>query len=268
MNHILLAGFLLAPIVTAVALVRQVRLRRALELLLRKLWNEWRSHRETHSSRLLPLILLLAGCGDGRVVTVTREADERQAKQNDQMARLVNEETAFRQQAAKLQNDLRADGAGVAQQRDALEIERKRHHAHGQDLDLSGPGPHALHGFHRRRPALRLRRRRALALRRRRKRSALLGPRRRRPGLGFHAGRRRQGFHAHRQRPGNLGGGQAGASSRPGQIRLAALFLACRSQRHVVRGDAERLDVGRGQAAVGDPNEDAPRSFHAPRSAG
>ena len=77
-----------------------------------------------------------------------------------------------------------------------------------------------------------------------------LGPRSRRPALGFHAGRRRQGFHAHRQRPGNLGGGQAGASSWPGQIRLAALFLACRGQRHVVRGDADRLDVGRGQAAV------------------
>ena len=75
---------------------------------------------------LVPLILLLAGCGDERVVRVTREADERQAKQNDQMARLVNEETAFRQQAAKLQNDLRADQAAVAQQRDALEIERKQ----------------------------------------------------------------------------------------------------------------------------------------------
>ena len=34
------------------------------------------------------------------------------------------------------------------------------------------------------------------------------------------------------------------------KFRLAALFLACRGQRHVVRGDADRLDVGRGQAAV------------------
>ncbi len=75
---------------------------------------------------LVPLILLLAGCGDERVVKVAREADERQAKQNEQIARVVNEETAFRQQAAKLQNDLRADQAVIAQQRDALEIERKQ----------------------------------------------------------------------------------------------------------------------------------------------
>ena len=75
---------------------------------------------------LLPLILLLAGCGDERVVKVAREADDRQAKQNEQIARVVNEETAFRQQAAKLQNDLRADQAVIAQQRDQLEIERKQ----------------------------------------------------------------------------------------------------------------------------------------------
>ncbi len=75
---------------------------------------------------LMPLVLLLTGCGDERVVKVAREADERQAKQNEQIARVVNEETAFRQQAAKLQNDLRADQAVIAQQRDALEIERKQ----------------------------------------------------------------------------------------------------------------------------------------------
>jgi hypothetical protein len=38
---------------------------------------------------------------------------------------IFNEETVFRQQAAKLQNDLRADQAVIAQQRDQLEIERK-----------------------------------------------------------------------------------------------------------------------------------------------
>lgn len=75
---------------------------------------------------LVPLVLLLAGCGDERVVKVAREADDRQAKQNEQIARVVNEETAFRQQAAKLQNDLRADQAVIAQQRDQLEIERKQ----------------------------------------------------------------------------------------------------------------------------------------------
>jgi hypothetical protein len=75
---------------------------------------------------LVPLVLLLAGCGDERVVKISTEAADRQAKQNEQMAHIVNEETAFRQQAAKLQNDLRADQAAIAQQRDALEIERKQ----------------------------------------------------------------------------------------------------------------------------------------------
>ncbi len=75
---------------------------------------------------LVPLILLLAGCGDERVVKVSTEAADRQAKQNEQIARVVNEETTFRQQAAKLQNDLRADQAVIAQQRDQLEIERKQ----------------------------------------------------------------------------------------------------------------------------------------------
>ena len=60
------------------------------------------------------------------VVKISTEAADRQAKQNEQMARIVNEETAFRQQAAKLQNDLRADQAAMAQQRDQLEIERKQ----------------------------------------------------------------------------------------------------------------------------------------------
>ncbi len=75
---------------------------------------------------LVPLILLLAGCGDERVVKVSTEAADRQAKQNEQIARVVNEETTFRQQAAKLQNDLRADQAVIAQQRDELETERKQ----------------------------------------------------------------------------------------------------------------------------------------------
>ena len=79
--------------------------------------------------RLIPamlLVIVLAGCGDERVVQVTREADNRQAEQNRQIARVVNEESTFRQQAAKLQNDLRADQAAIAQQRDQLEAERKQ----------------------------------------------------------------------------------------------------------------------------------------------
>ena len=79
--------------------------------------------------RLIPamfLVIVLAGCGDDRVAQVTREADNRQAEQNRQIARVVNEETVFRQDAAKLQRELRADQATVAQQRDQLEAERKQ----------------------------------------------------------------------------------------------------------------------------------------------
>ena len=64
--------------------------------------------------QLVPTMLLVigfAGCGDDRVVQVTREADNRQAEQNREIARVVNEETVFRQEAAKLQNDLRSDQA-------------------------------------------------------------------------------------------------------------------------------------------------------------
>jgi hypothetical protein len=74
----------------------------------------------------VPLILILAGCGDERAVKIATEAADRQAKQNDQIARIVNEETAFRQQAAKLQNDLRADQAAIARERDQLETERRQ----------------------------------------------------------------------------------------------------------------------------------------------
>lgn len=79
------------------------------------------------SQAMIPAICLviLAGCADERVVQVTREADNHQAQQNDQIARVVNEETAFRQEAAKLQRDLRADQAAIAQQRDQLEAERR-----------------------------------------------------------------------------------------------------------------------------------------------
>ena len=83
-----------------------------------------------HPSLSLILLIVLAaffaGCADERVVQVTREADNRQAQQNDQIARVVNEETAFRQESAKLHRDLRSDQAAIAQQRDQLEAERKQ----------------------------------------------------------------------------------------------------------------------------------------------
>ncbi len=79
-----------------------------------------------HLILAIVLAIVLAGCGDTeRVVEITRQADERQAEQNRQIARVVNEETVFRQDAAKLQRDLRADQAAIAQQRDQLEAERR-----------------------------------------------------------------------------------------------------------------------------------------------
>ena len=83
-------------------------------------------HASLHLIPAMLFVIVLAGCGDERLVQVTREGDERQAEQNRQIARVVNEETTFRQQAAKLQNDLRADQAAIAQQRDQLEAERRQ----------------------------------------------------------------------------------------------------------------------------------------------
>ena len=76
--------------------------------------------------RVTLLAVVLAGCGDERLVQATREADRRQAQQNDQLARTVNEETVFRQDMTKLQRELRADQASISQQRDQLEVERKQ----------------------------------------------------------------------------------------------------------------------------------------------
>jgi len=71
-------------------------------------------------------MFVIAGCGsDDRVVAISREAADRQAQQNTEMARVVDDETAVRHQVAKLQNDLRDDQAKIAKQRDELEAERQ-----------------------------------------------------------------------------------------------------------------------------------------------
>ena len=79
--------------------------------------------------RLIPamlLVIVLAGCGDDRVVQVTREADNRQAEQNREIAKVTDDATIVHQQVAKLENDLRDDQAAIAEGRNQLEAERRQ----------------------------------------------------------------------------------------------------------------------------------------------
>ena len=87
---------------------------------------------------ILLTICLLAGCpGDERVVQVSREAADRQAEQNRQIAHqnqqiaqtaehLVEADGQSRTELVALQRDLQAQQAEVARQRDALEAERRQ----------------------------------------------------------------------------------------------------------------------------------------------
>jgi len=81
--------------------------------------------------------VFLAGCGDGgRVVQVAREAADRQAEQNRQIAHqnhqiaettheLVAADADSRRELVALQQDLQTQQAEVARQRDVLEGERR-----------------------------------------------------------------------------------------------------------------------------------------------
>ena len=73
-----------------------------------------------------PFLALLGGCAsDERVVTVAREAADRQAQQSDHLAETVRAETQAHQEMARLQRDMQAHQAEIGRQRDALEAERR-----------------------------------------------------------------------------------------------------------------------------------------------
>lgn len=87
----------------------------------------------------VPLWLgFLVGCEeDARVVQVAREAADRQAEQNRQIAyqnqklagatqTLIEADAQTRQELASLQNDLQAQQAEIGHQRDQLEAERRQ----------------------------------------------------------------------------------------------------------------------------------------------
>lgn len=89
------------------------------------------------TTTILLMITLLTGCTeDERVVEVAREAADRQAEQNRQIAhqnqeiaqttnRLVEADGRSRTELVALQRDLQVQQAEVARQRDALEAERR-----------------------------------------------------------------------------------------------------------------------------------------------
>ena len=87
-----------------------------------------------------PFLALLGGCtSDERVVTIAREADDRQAQQNAHMAETVRAETEARQEMARLQRDVQTHQAEIGQQRDTLEAERREITKQRQTESLLAP---------------------------------------------------------------------------------------------------------------------------------
>ena len=107
---------------------------------------------------ILLTICLLAGCpGDERVVEVAREAADRQAEQNRQIAdqnhqiaqtakNLVEADGQSRTELVALQRDLQAQQAEVARQRDALEAERRQQAEKRQTESMLAPVIESLGG--------------------------------------------------------------------------------------------------------------------------
>ena len=102
MNYTILAGLLLALIVTVVALVHQhgcaVDWSRCF-IALSTIGGITLKHIRKRGviSTMLVLLAGFTGCGtDERVVQITQEADRRQEEANREIARVVNEETVFR----------------------------------------------------------------------------------------------------------------------------------------------------------------------------
>ena len=144
MDAIVFVGLSLALLVAVTALVHQMRLRRALQALLRRLLNTGGYTNMTRVSLGLLIMLStvlaivsLGGCGkDERLAQFAREAADRQAAQNREMSRLnrevaqgtkrlVEADAQSRTELVALQQDLRADQTEVNHGRDRLEAERK-----------------------------------------------------------------------------------------------------------------------------------------------
>ncbi len=89
-------------------------------------------------SILIAILSLVAGCNtDERIVQLAREAADRQAAQNKEIARqnreiahttksLVEAEGQSRKELVAMQHELQNQLADVAKQRDALEVERRQ----------------------------------------------------------------------------------------------------------------------------------------------
>ena len=100
---------------------------------------------------LITMILLITGCNtDERLVQISREAADRQAEQNKEMARvnqsvaegtksLITEHSQARQELTGLQDGIQTQQVEVNRQRDDLESERRE--IAGQRLTESRLGP-------------------------------------------------------------------------------------------------------------------------------
>ena len=140
LNVPLLLCLSVALLVVVLALVREIRLRRALQALLSRLL---RSGDAMTLTRILPLILITvlmtSGCRDdeaAHVAHVAEEALRSQAEQNQKLIRLneqivvtsqqlVEQDAAARNEILKAQRDIQTQQSDLNTQRDSLEAERR-----------------------------------------------------------------------------------------------------------------------------------------------
>jgi hypothetical protein len=83
-----------------------------------------------HAAVVASALCWLGGCSDARVSAIAREAADRQAQQNLEMAKLNREVAEGSKRLVSLQQDLRSDQAEVVEGFNALESERRAMAAH------------------------------------------------------------------------------------------------------------------------------------------
>ena len=125
-------------VILIIVLAREMRLRRALESLLRRLFLTGGPMRNANPMMVVVLLTTIVGCTDSdqRLVEMAKEHEKSQAEQSQQMARMQHEvaeggkklieaDAKARENLTAMQHDLRTDQAEIGHQRDQLENDRR-----------------------------------------------------------------------------------------------------------------------------------------------